>query len=148
MGILSGIGKIFKPAVDVTNWMDTKSIGEQTSHIADAGRFIFTSRESRTHESFSDAVQRLRLSQEHLNKVHSDLIRLSWIYGTISLIVMSYAAYLIYISAHIPAATTFIISLVTLSLCFKKSFWAFQIKQQKLGCSISEWFAFLRGKKS
>jgi intracellular multiplication protein IcmV len=61
--------------------------------------------------------------------------------------VLGYAVWLAFQRAWLGLLPTLAISVSVLSQAFRYHFWLFQIKTQKLGCTLNDWFqAHFRGR--
>ncbi len=90
-------------------------------------------------ETFEEAKQRLKLSQEDLKSTYYNFTWMFYIYFIFA--IMCYFGvvyYLFFAPAKLPALSFFGIGCFLTAASFKYSFRAFQIKHQKL-CSISDW---------
>jgi intracellular multiplication protein IcmV len=57
-----------------------------------------------------------------------------------ALLLFAYMTYEIYFGYFLGALLSLVVAFLALALAFRYHFWFFQIKQRRLGCSVSEWF--------
>ena len=145
MGMISGLQKIF--GFYPTKWLGITQIKQQTIGIKALILGLFNPRKARQTETFAAALQRLKLTEQDIQKRQQEFNTLYKIFSSIALILMAYICYLFYHKAWWPALGSCGILLIILAHVFRYHFWLFQIQQRKLGCSFKEWFDALRGRK-
>lgn len=90
-------------------------------------------------ETFEEAVYRLGLSKEDLNKRYQAFMQQCFMFLFFALVVLGYALFLVFKGHPLSGVVTFSMSIMLMVLGLRSHFWAFQISQQKLGCTWSEW---------
>lgn len=94
-----------------------------------------------SNESFQKAVEKMNLTEEGLLARQKSLFRLSIFMLILAVLLFSYTLYHL-VSGTWPAVfLSASVSCIALALAFRYHFFYFQIKNRKLGCSLSEWFA-------
>lgn len=148
MKIIRGFGKVVKPFVNFPAWMGWQQISTTGKSIKDAAKLITKPAQAKRKETFDEALQRLRLTENDLQQRAKLFRRMMMVYSGIALILFFYTIYLL-AGAHLAAGLlSFVLTLLALSLAFRQHFWYFQVQQRKLGCTIKEWFnATFRGAK-
>jgi len=95
-------------------------------------------------ETFEQATQRFKLADEQVQSVSRNFLIYSIAFAVFGLATMLFSVYLLF---HHGTFAGFMIGVATtavfLAYAFRYSFWRFEIKHRKLGCTFEEW---LRGK--
>ncbi|HBI22042.1 MAG TPA: type IV secretion protein IcmV [Legionella sp.] len=100
----------------------------------------FVPQERAPAETFAEAQERLQLTADDLLNRKKALFRSSLLMIFIAGLILIYILYNLF-HAHFLAAGMSLIALsIALVLAFRYHFWYFQIKKQKLGCTLREWF--------
>lgn len=141
MGFFSRTKKIVKPLVDVPTWISYRQMADTSK-----GMFTFVKNllvpnpKPATEETFEQAIQRLNLTEADLAARAKRFKQLTIFWIVIFFTIFFYSIYLAW-QGSLPGFIASIgLSVFTLVQCFRNHFWLFQIKQRKLGCSLSEWF--------
>lgn len=125
---------------NISWWLDYPRLKGHAQGIAEWVKFNFTSQTPKRRESFQNATKRFDLSNEDLENQRKVFLSLAILLASIAIGVIAYGVRLLIDRHFFSGALCFSISLVALTYAFKYHFWAFQIKQQKLGCTFKEWF--------
>lgn len=139
------ISKVFKSMIDVPSWMGASTLKDSAKGIKDLGRTLFVPAKSDREETYEQAVARMGLTAEHLEKRKRSFLIASIVYFLAGLAFLSYTAYLFIRGAHVAILLSGVLSLVAFSLAIRENFWYFQMRERRLGCSLKEWFSFLMG---
>ena len=130
--------KIFDVRVD--KWMSlsyVKDISGRTQYIV---KDLIVPKKSTRIESFEEALIRLKLTEADITQRTIEFTRLVYLFLSLALIIISYAIYMIFKGSPVVGLIALCIALYTLSQAFHFHFWLFQMKNRKLGCTLSEWF--------
>ncbi len=151
MGIIKKTRKILGHVIDlkVDRWVDLDYLKHSTKYYWRQAKFIFSSQKPTHEESFDEAVERMDLTPETLNKQvsHFGFIVVFFMFLAVSL--FSYSLYMVWHKNWMGAGLAIALMFYALSLAFHFHFWRFQIANQKLGCSLREWFmAFFQFKRT
>ena len=116
-------------------------------YLMNALRTLVAPQETNVPESFQQAVVRLNLTDELLQKQKNSLFRLCLLMSFFGFCVFIYTIYLLFMGTWLAAITSLMVMSLSLVLAFRYHFWYFQIMQKKLGCTFKEWLnqSFLRG---
>lgn len=129
-----------KRILNFRQWADWDRMKAFTLYLAQGIGRLFSPKEPETKESFKAAISRLKLSQKELLAKKNGLLRLAVFMVTLAFIIFIYAVYNFFMGYIIAACLSFVVMFIALVLAFRYHFWYFQIQQQKLGCTIGEWF--------
>lgn len=133
---------------NVREWSDWNRVRAGGKSIEGAAKDLFVLKTTQVVETFDEAQRRMKLTDENLAERARALFNWSVLMLFFSVLLLVYALYhFVYGSFH---AGILVLALVCLaiSLSFRYSFWYFQIKNRKLGCSFQEWFQYtFKGKK-
>jgi len=91
-------------------------------------------------ETFEEALHRLNLTQEDVEKKRTDFLLQALLYFVCFLCVSGYVFYLFEQGAWYASSVSIGIGLIFLLRAYRAHFWAFQIKHRKLGCTFAQWF--------
>lgn len=129
-----------KTFVNPTGWLGYDMLKEQTSTILSflkAG--VAPSKTGRT-ETFDEAIARLEIDPKDLKQTANTYLVYSAVFLGVAILDFFYGFYLLF---YHGAFLGFVVagSLLGLLLVqsFKYSFWSYQIKQRRLGCTFKEW---------
>jgi intracellular multiplication protein IcmV len=142
MGIVSGIKNMF----NISTWIGTKQIKEQTHALQDLAKTLVTPEKPKYFESFEEALRRLNLTEEDLAKRTQEFKRLITWFSLITFFLLLYFVYLLFEHAWFASMGCLGIMLVMIGQIFRYHFWLYQIRERKLGCSFREWLHSLGGK--
>ncbi len=141
MGLFRIIGKVAKPHVDVSRWLDLSSVKNTTSSLIGYVKNLFIPQKAQRQESFQQATKRLKLDEKTLITRQREFYWLAYMYFFISIAVFCYALYLIFFShAFLSGYISFVIGAIVLAHAFRKRLWYFQVKTKRLGYSFKEWY--------
>lgn len=131
-------------------WLNYDNIIEGNRAIWQSMRSLFAVRSPRRTETFNQAIERLKLTEEDIKQTEARYIAYVVVFVFFAIISMLFSLYLLFF--HI-SFSGFLIGLATTGLfgsqAFRFHFWYFQIKHRKLGCTFDEWWQghpFKRGK--
>lgn len=130
------IGRIF----NVRSWIDYDRIRAGQKYILNTASTYFVPQDKKATESFDKAMARLKLTDADILARQTALLRTSIIIVGMAFAIFCYAIYNLFHAHYIAALLSVVVMLLALSLAFRYHFWYFQIKQHKLGCTLSEWF--------
>lgn len=123
-------------------WLDIESIKNNNIAIWTVLRNLFKKDQPVRTETFEQAMKRQELTEADVNKVEKDYRIYVFIFVVCGLLVFAYSCYLLvnlmlagWLLALAAAALFF-------AQAFRYDFWAFQIKQRRLGCTFAEWKQF------
>jgi intracellular multiplication protein IcmV len=135
-----GLAWAYKPAVNVSAWMGLDIIKSSSQYLWGIGRNLFIPQKATLTESFSEAVMRLKLTEEDLQQRKREFQRLFITYAVIALGIVAYSGYLFYSMNFISGLMAILVSLLAFALAGRNHFWLFQLKHRKLGCTLHEWW--------
>ncbi|MBA4696470.1 MAG: type IV secretion protein IcmV [Legionella sp.] len=131
----------FKRIFQIRWWLDLDRIRSGLNYLINGAKVLFIPQKNQIPtESFDAAVSRFQLSNQELQQKGKSLFHLSLLMCVLALAIGSYTVYQFLYGSYHSAFLSLVLALIALTLAFRYHFWYFQIKTQKLGCSISEWF--------
>jgi intracellular multiplication protein IcmV len=131
------IGLMFNFRVD--KWLGYKNLKNTSFSLFHTVKHILTVQNANIRESFPESLQRLNITEQDLIKKHQQFYRLMLVYLLMSAMIAMYAIYLAFNGMILSFITSLALTCLCLSHYFRYSFWLFQIKHKKLGCSLKEW---------
>lgn len=98
-------------------------------------------------ESFSAAIQRLRLNENDIQQRTRYFLYYAICYFLVALALLAYTIYLMLGNGTILAVlVSFVLTALMLVYSFREHFWYMQMKKRKIGCTMKEWLAFVLGR--
>ncbi len=129
---------------DVPRWVNAQQYVQTNKTLRARLMDTFRIRTAQRTETFESAIERLKLTEQDLQmrlKINSrTLVAMSVFIG----LLFCYLVYLVFYGAL--AGSLIVLALIFLSFvrAFQCSFWNFQIKNRRLGCTFQDW---LKGEK-
>ena len=140
--------RLFKRIFNVRSWLDWVRVKGWAIYFTQGVKKFFVPQPARPGESFEAAMAKFHLTEDDIKARRKALMRLSYLMLFIALLIFSYSIYHLFLMNFLAFFLSFIIMGVALVLAFRYHFWAFQIQQRKLGCTLKEWYHYgLMGKK-
>lgn len=136
----SRVGRLFKNVFRVRSWVDLDRIRQGTRYIVGVCSTYFVPQSKTASESFTDAMVRLKLTDQDLLIRQKGLLRLVISMLSAAMLLFIYFLYNLYYARFAAVLMSCVVMLLALVLAFRYHFWYFQIKEQKLGCTLKEWF--------
>lgn len=145
MGLRSGAKRVSKRFLDVRTWSSYDQVRSSLSSTFKSAKGLFSVRTSQRVETFEQAMQRLQLSEQDIQERMNFMLRLARLFTLMSVVVVGYALYLIVYHGSFFA---FMLSVVIAGLAFLQAFryhfWYMQTKMRRLGCTVQDYWCFLR----
>jgi intracellular multiplication protein IcmV len=138
----SKTGKVFRRIFNFRSWSDWDRTKSSSQYVKDMLKklFVIQPKVEESRETFAEAVERLKLTQADLEIRQNGLLRSTIIMAFIAFFFFMYVIYQVVYGTLLSGLASFSITLIALALAFRYHFWYYQIKQQKLGCTVREWF--------
>ncbi len=140
--------KFFSSMVDVSSWMDLKGVQRSGEGIvASAKRFQQSVPSSGLKETFEEAMARLDIDEKFLEKRKRQCYFTAWFYTGCGSALLLYAFYLLSTGYIVSSFVTYVMSALAYVFAYREGLWYYQMKIRKLGCSMTDFFAFITGRK-
>lgn len=121
---------------------DYDRMAQSSEFIKTALKRLFVPQHAKRKESFTEAMQRLNITETQVQNKQRAFKRLAMIMLSVALLILGYSFFRI-IQGHWHAVIfSLVLMMIVLVLAFRYHFWFFQLKQRKLGCTLEEWFRF------
>lgn len=145
MGFWGGVKKTtgFFFNFKIGQWLDYDTVKGGASYFFYLFKSFFQLRNTGYEETFEEAKDRLQLSDNEIELQSKNYLLVSVIFFLAFLSLFCYTAYLVYNKNRLSAALSGAITIYALSFSIRHHFWYFQLRQKKLGCTLSEWFRAL-----
>ncbi|MBU0456275.1 MAG: type IVB secretion system protein IcmV [Pseudomonadota bacterium] len=134
-------GGFVKPMVNVPGWIGYRHLKSNTANLFGWLRSTFSPQSSQRKETFSEAMQRLEITEDDLVKRSKSLLSHTYLYLAISGIALFYMGYLLFQGHLFVALITLLIAVFFLVKAYVSHLWYFQIKHRTLGCTFKDWWA-------
>jgi intracellular multiplication protein IcmV len=124
---------------DVPRWVNVRQYVDTNKTIYAKVKDTFRIAEAQREETFEQAMQRLNVTEADLKERVKHNQRTLTILLVFIVFLCIYGFYLI--SQGVFAGTMLLLAVIFLTVvrAFQYSFWNFQIKSRKLGCSFQDW---------
>lgn len=132
--------RILKSIFKIRQWVDWERMKGFTRYLVVGFKRFFIPQPAARAESFKVAKARFNLSEAELLARQKGLLRLSILMILMAIGLLAYCIYHLFLTNFLASFLSFVVMLIALVLAFRYHFWYFQIKEQKLGCTIQEWF--------
>lgn len=121
-------------------WIGTETLSQQTSAMWLVIKSLFTPEKPVHKETFAESMQRQGLTEADIKEAQDDYTFYALIFLVLGIALVVFAFYLLFTHA---AFFAWLLALAAAGLslvqALKYDFWAFQIKNRKLGCTLAEW---------
>lgn len=131
--------RVKKTAGTFSKWAGVPGLKQLFDFIQYLSHKIFKP-EQMPDETYSEAIKRLKLTPADLEERKKMFKIQMLIYALGALAVGSYTVYLIMQGYWISVTASLLIAVFLAVSALKNHFWLFQMQQQKLGCTLQEWF--------
>ena len=129
-----------KTFLDPSAWVGVSRIKNSSKTIWSVVRDLFIAREAKFNETFDEALVRMKLTEDDINKQAEAFYIYSVVFVTLMAVSFLFGFYLLFVERTI---TGFLLGVACTALfggqAFRYHFWVFQIKQRRLGCTFEEW---------
>lgn len=150
MKVTRALGKAIKPFVNVTRWVGWDQVAAEGKNIVNMAKDLIKVKAPETHaETFEQAVIRLNLTEDDIQKRRKSLLMGASVYLLFAFALLIYAFYLFIWSENFLAGLlALIVAGLALAFTYREHFWYFQMTVRRLGCSFKDWVSFtFRGVK-
>lgn len=131
-----------------TGWLDYNSLKAQNRTIFTILKFLFTVQKPEREETFEQAMERLKLSEEAVRFGATNYRIYALIFMLIGLLTLFYSFYLLFrYWAILGWMLGVACSALFLAQSFKYDFWSLQMRRRKLGLTIDDWLETIVGGK-
>ncbi|MFZ2314935.1 MAG: type IVB secretion system protein IcmV [Gammaproteobacteria bacterium] len=123
-----------------SGWIDAEAIKNNNSAIFTVLKNLFRKDKPVREETFEQAMERMGVTEAEVNGIEVNYRTYSLIFLVCGFLVFGYSLYLLF-SLHTFSGWLLATAAMALffAQAFRYDFWAFQIKQRKLGCTFAEW---------
>lgn len=130
---------MYKTFFNVPAWIGFKQIRDSNRVIMSYVKESFHIDEEARAESFEEAVARQGLSKEQLIETYKNNTRNFYLLLAVVILLAIYAIYLLIFGMFKGFFVDLAVIVFACVKLFQFSFWNFQIRNKKLGCSFREW---------
>lgn len=129
---------------DVPRWIGWQSLKNNAGSISRMYHSLIRMPEkSNFSESYEEAIIRMNLSKEDLERSQAHYRKTANFYFTLFLCGLGYHFYLIFNHYWVSAFVMISFDLMLFSFWFKESFWLMQITKKQLGLSFKDWLCHI-----
>jgi len=123
----------------IPNWMDLSRAKAGSKSILGMAKNLFVVSQPKRTETFEQALERLGMSEKDVGERLQAFFRLFLIMVLVSIVIFSYAVYLLITGTLMASFAAIAVSTVAAALAFKNHFWYIQLKHRRLGMIFKEW---------
>jgi len=132
---------------DVKGVLGVDSLRDSYKSLFSLAKKVFSQNKNVQSETFDEAKTRLKLTDKGLQERYQSLRRSFRLFSTICIVLFVYSIYLFFDGMVNASILCLAVAVLASIHAFKRHFWMFQMRQQKLGCTFREWLTDIRGKK-
>ena len=129
-----------KRVVNPLAWVDFDRVRAGQRFVVNVCSTLFIPQDRTPTETFAAAQKRLQLTPDDVFKRKRALFRTSLLMLLMACLIFIYTLYNLLYAHFLAAGLSLIVLSIALVLAFRYHFWYFQMKKQKLGCTLCEWF--------
>lgn len=130
---------------DIPRWIGAEHIGSQFRNIRALMHALTTTPTPEREETYEEAMVRMNLSAEDMDKRKQTLFIMSMVYVALGSLVIAYAIFLFCHEKWMATVMCIPITSVLFSFAFREHFWYIQLKHKRLGFTFKEWWKALLG---
>ena len=142
------VRKFFGSFVNVKTWV---AYDELVTNLGNTCGFFksFFSRPQKEirKESYEEAVARMALTEEQLQRRKDIFLKSAIVYFIFVLMLCGYATYLLVKLKFLVLLLVLILLIPTGLIACSEHFWYMQMEKKKLGCTFNEWLEFIFRRK-
>jgi intracellular multiplication protein IcmV len=143
MGALQVIKKGVVAGWNFSAWLGVKTIKQNTSVIKDLSKAAFvpgkTQNRGPEKETFAEAMRRLNLTEASLQKRIKASTQIIYLCGGLMLPMFGYTIYMFMSGFYLSTFVCLMLTALSGAYSFREHFNRFQMRQRRLGCTLSEW---------
>lgn len=129
-----------KTFINPTAWVDLDSIITQNKTIWSIFKSVITPLAAGEAETFEEVVNRNGLTEKDIHDGMITYRTLAFVFVVLASCCLFYMGYLVVkYGAFVSAILALAVAGLFFSQAFKYDFWAFQMRQRKLGLTVADW---------
>lgn len=132
---------MYKTFFNVPAWIGIKQIKDSNRVIVKYVKDAFTADQAVREETFEESLKRQEISEEQLKETYKSNARNFYIMLALIILLAAYGVYLLFTASFKGFFVDLAVIVFASVRAFQFSFWNFQIKHRKLGCTAREWLA-------
>jgi intracellular multiplication protein IcmV len=131
----------FKTFFDIPAWLGLKQLKDTNKTLGTYLKDTYKVKQANRTETFEQALKRLNVTEADLAIVVKNNTRNFYIMVAFAVALLVYGIYLLILGSVGAALLDLVVIGLVLVRVFQFSFWNFQIRQKRLGCSFKEWLS-------
>lgn len=139
MGFFRFTGGLFKSMINVKGWVGYNDLKNHSTAIGRMVKTGFKPQQAAYQETFEEAMNRLNLSEADIQRMYSRYQLQFYLFIGGAILGALYTLHLFWNGHLFAGLLALILVCLMVFVGCAGSFYAFQIKQKKLGCTIQEW---------
>lgn len=142
MKVTKRLGRAIKPFVNFPRWMNLGQLRDDGRAILKSIQDLKVHRPPVRKETFDEAMTRLHLTEDDIQKRIKNCLLLSILYYSCALIFLIYTIYMV-VHGHLGLIIGFLITALMLVFAYREHFWYFQLKTRTLGNTFHNWLSYI-----
>src|SRR3990167_5594377 len=143
MGIKNYAKKNF---YNFNTWLGVDYLAGLTQNLGNYAKSLTKYSIKEKKDNFEDVCEDFNLDEEKLQLQKRQFLFVAWFSCLCALAVAFYTVTLLLKVMYLSSLLGFAIVILCLSQAFRYSFWHYQLKERRLGCSLKEWlYSLFRG---
>lgn len=138
--------RFFRALVDFPTWMNLQGLRESGNDISKTFQDLRQMPPTRHKETFEEAMIRLDLTEEAVQKRMRQCYFSGLVFLACSLGLFVYALALLTFGFFPGAFIAALIGVLAGVFAYREAFWYVQMKKRKLGCTFVEFLVFITGR--
>lgn len=130
---------------NIPAWIGSENVTDSGRWVLDLWNRLTHVSKSERQETFEEALERLGLTEEEIQERYKVFNRMAWLMVFMFFLGAVYTIYLAKTASLTILLASFGILVFLFALFMRYSFWAYQIKERRLGSSFSDWMRGLWG---
>lgn len=128
---------------NVSEWTNKDEVFKTGKDILKQAKGLGEVGKATREETFEQAIARMNLTEADVQNRMKQSYRLAWIFFALAIAVLLYGIIVLIQGFWAGIIICIVLSAFGFTLAFRESFWYFQMKKRKLGCTFDEWFNFI-----
>lgn len=126
-------------------WVDARGIAYQHNAIMDIIKSMFRRNLPERSETFEQAMKRQNLTDKDIQNGIATYRALAFVFLLFGVALIAYTIFLLVHSTPLGGLLAFAASALFFAQAFRFDFWAFQMRERKLGLRFADWKRYYLG---
>lgn len=139
--VFRSVGSLLFPIGRIKRGLGLGELKESYKSLSSSAKEMFTrdKHKGAVKETFEQAVTRLNLTPDMLEKRKKNLLLTACFYSAIAVVIFIYTISLLFSGVFLGTFIGLVLTFVATGLAYRDHFWYIQMRQQRLGISFQDW---------